>query len=69
MTTMLSVGQGDNMKPGSVPRADVAAVCVAAMTASAADKITFELSTDKSQSPAQGPVADIFSGLKQNVFQ
>ena len=56
------------MKPGSVARADVAAVCVAALTAPAADKITLELSTDKSQ-PAQSSVASIFDCLQQGVYQ
>jgi len=66
---MLNAGQGDSVKPGAVPRADVAAVCVAAITAAAADKVTFQLSTDKSQGAAQGPIADIFSSLKQGVYQ
>ncbi len=66
---MLNAGQGDGKTPGAVPRADVAAVCVAAITATAADKITFELGSDKSQGAAQGPIADIFSGLKQGVYQ
>ena len=61
-------GQGDNMKPGSVSRADVAAVMVAALTTDAADKITFELSSDKSEKPS-GPPSDIFTGLKQGIFE
>ncbi|DBA85082.1 hypothetical protein WJX79_008042 [Trebouxia sp. C0005] len=65
----LITGQGDGKLPGAVSRADVAAVCVAAITATAADKITFELGADKSQGAAQGPIADIFSGLKQGVYQ
>lgn len=65
----LITGQGDSKVPGAVPRADVAAVCVAAITATAADKITFELGADNSQGAAQGPIADIFSSLKQGVYQ
>ncbi|KAL3160962.1 hypothetical protein ABBQ38_009354 [Trebouxia sp. C0009 RCD-2024] len=64
----LITGQGDDMKPGSVSRADVAAVMVAALTTDAADKITFELSSDKSEKPT-GPPTDIFTGLKQGVFE
>lgn len=56
------------MKPGSVSRADVAAVMVAALTTDAADKITFELSSDKSEKPP-GPPSDIFTGLKQGIFE
>lgn len=63
-----AAGQGDDMKPGSVSRADVAAVMVAALTTDAADKITFELSSDKSEKPT-GPPTDIFTGLKQGVFE
>lgn len=54
------------MKPGSVSRADVAAVCVAAVTAKAADKLTFELSSDKTA--AAGNVSAVFDGLEQNVY-
>ena len=60
------------MKPGSVPRADVAAVLVAALTAPAADKVTFELSTDKSQPAPDStvtPLSSVFTGLKQGVYQ
>jgi len=66
---MLNAGQGDSKAPGAVARADFAAVCVAAITATAADKITFELGADKSQGAAQGPIADTFSSLKQGVYQ
>lgn len=65
---LLVTGQGDNMKPGSVSRADVAAVMVAALTTDAADKITFELSSDKSEKPS-GPPSNIFTGLKQGIFE
>ena len=54
------------MKPGSVSRADVAAVCVAAITTKAADKITFELSTDK-KAPVEN-VSAVFDGLKPNTY-
>lgn len=54
------------MKPGSVSRADVAAVCVAAMASKTADKLTFELSTDKS-APA-GDVSAVFDGLEAGVY-
>lgn len=56
------------MRPGSVSRADVAAVMVAALTTDAADKITFELSSDKSEKPS-GPPSDIFTGLKQGIYE
>lgn len=62
-------GQGDNMKPGAVARADVAAVCVAALTTKAADKITFELSTNKSEAAPAGQTSEIFDDLKQGIYQ
>lgn len=65
----LVTGQGDNMKPGAVARADVAAVCVAALTTKAADKITFELSTNKSEAAPAGQTSEIFDDLKQGLYQ
>ncbi len=56
------------MKPGAVSRADVAAVCVSALTIKAADKVTFELSTNKSE-PSAIPLSDIFNDLKQGVYE
>jgi hypothetical protein len=68
----LIVQQGDTTA-GSVARADVAAVCVAALTDPAADKVTFELMAgngDQSAKDAAVPLVDqlknIFSGLKKD---
>ena len=55
------------MKPGSVSRADVAAVCVAALTAEAAQNVIFELSTHKAEPPSALP--DLFNGLKPGLYQ
>ena len=57
------------MKPGAVSRADVAAVCVAALTAPAADKVTLELSTDKASPAPAGSLLTLFDGLKQDLFE
>ena len=65
---LYSAGQRDTMKPGAVARADVAAVCVAALTAPAADKVTLELSTDKKAPAPTGGLSSIFDGLKPNVY-
>jgi uncharacterized protein YbjT (DUF2867 family) len=78
---MLSVQQGDT-SAGSVSRADVAAVCVAALTDPAAENVTFELMSvadDKEKSAGGGgenvkiavvPLVDqlkgIFAGLKKD---
>jgi uncharacterized protein YbjT (DUF2867 family) len=71
----LVVKQGDN-GAGSVSRADLAAVCVAALTDPAANKVTLELTSKDSTIGANGEqvkvvgLADqlkgIFSGLKQD---
>lgn len=62
----LVTGQRDVMKTGSVSRADVAAVCVAAITTQAADGLTFELKTDKGAEA--GDVSAVFEGLQQNTY-
>lgn len=55
----LVVAQGDLGSPGRVSRADVAAVCIAALQDPDADRKTFELSAK----PAEGTMPDQLKGL------
>lgn len=62
----LLVAQGDT-RSGMVARADVAAVCVAALGSPATERVTFELVTEPGDAP---PLAEqlkgLFAGLKKD---
>ena len=58
---MLTAGQGDTIS-GSISRADVAAVCVAALQSEAAQRVTLELISKPEG--AVNPPESIFKGLK-----
>lgn len=61
-----AAGQGDHSwNPGSVARADVAAVCVEALTNPGAHNVTLELSSEKP--PQGGEVAAPVPPLEQQV--
>ena len=67
---LLAAGQGDKSS-GSVSRADVAAVCVAALTDPAARNVTLELHGAKpgaeGAAPAVPPLAEQLHGLFQGL--
>lgn len=66
----LLVAQGDTMS-GKVSRADVAAVCVAALTDPAAKNVTLELVSKPAEGQAPAPLAQqlrgLFGGLKPDA--
>jgi hypothetical protein len=61
-----TAGQGDPGTAGSISRADVAAVCVAALSAPAALKTTFELRTDSNEPGSADQISSIFTGLEKD---
>ena len=60
---MARAAQGDSGSAGRIARADVARVCVAALSAPAAKNVTLELFS-KDGSPAADQMSTIFNGLK-----
>lgn len=55
--------QGDSGSAGRIARADVARVCVAALSAPAAKNVTLELFS-KDGSPAAAQMSTLFTALK-----
>jgi uncharacterized protein YbjT (DUF2867 family) len=64
---LLVAEQGDK-KPGRVSRADVAAVCVAALSSDASKDVTFELKEDSSKPAQPGQLAQLFGALQPNAL-
>ena len=66
---MSRAAQGDSGSAGRIARADVARVCVAALSVPAARNVTLELFS-KDGSPAADQMSTIFNGLKpDNALQ
>jgi len=63
-----SAGQRDTGKPGRISRADVAAVCVAALTNPKAKGVTLELWSDPSRPATPTNVNSLFDNLSPNIF-
>jgi hypothetical protein len=59
-------GQGDSGTAGSISRSDVAAVCVAALSAPAALNTTFELRTDPNEPGSADQLSSLFTGLEKD---
>jgi len=64
----LVTGQRDTGKPGRISRADVAAVCVAALTNPKAKGVTLELWSDPSRPATPTNVNSLFDNLSPNIF-
>ena len=69
--TAWRVGQGDlAQRAGAIPRADVAAVCVAALLDPKAHRVTMEIAGASPPEPAvEGQLQRIFDGLVADAFK
>lgn len=65
----MQTAQRDLGSPGSISRGDVAAVCVSALSNPKAENVTFEVSGDKSASPAPGDLEHLFDDLQPGVYE
>ena len=68
MVCFTATGQRDNHSAGRISRADVAAVCVAALTNPKARNVTLEISTDTKTAGARNDVNQIFDNVQPNIF-
>ena len=65
----MAAGQGDlpARAPGMGSRADVAAICVAALSASAARNTTFEIMSNPAESAPLNQLDNYFEGLRTGI--
>lgn len=61
-------GQRDKGKGGKISRADVAAVCVAALTNPKARNVTLEISSDTKSAGGRNDVNQVFDTMQPKVF-
>ena len=61
-------GQRDKGKGGRISRADVAAVCVAALTNPKAKNVTLEIYSDTKAPAGRNDVNQIFDTMQPKVF-